>query len=325
MTISSLIITLISLSALVFVGQRVIKSLVLIAKYLGLKEFVVAFFTVSIGAVLPEFFVGVTSAIQGIPEIALGTVIGENLFLLTVTVALATFFSKEGLKINSKTVRGGIIFTAFASVLPLLLILDGYLSRTDGFILLFFFVFFIFWLFSKKERFIKIYEEDIPGTEKVTRLVVIKNFFVALTGVFVIILSLNLLLGEMLSFSNELGIPLTVMGLFIIAVGTALPETYFAIQLARDGNSWMVLGGIMGGIAMASTLVLGIVALISPIVLNELSLSAIILARIFLTIAAILILVFITTGHSITKKEGLILLAVYISFLLAEIIVVQPM
>lgn len=322
MTYTGIAITLISLAAIIFIGRWVIYSLVVIARYFGFKEFVVAFFTVSIGAVIPEFFVGVTAALQGIPEVSLGTVIGENLFLITITIALASFFSAQGLIVDSKTVRGGVIFTVIVAILPLILILNGELSRMDGFFLLACFAFFIFWLFSKKERFTKVYEEETPEIENLTRKSAIKSMFIAVSGVLAIVISVDLLLTQALNFSSELGIPLATLGLFVIAIGTALPETYFAIDLARKGNSWMVLGGIMGGIAMASTLVLGTVALIEPIVLNDLSLSSLILARIFLTIGAILLLVFVTTGHVITKIEGIALLAVYISFLLAEVLLI---
>ncbi len=322
MTFSSFIISLVSLAVLIFVGRWVIYSLVLVARYFGFKEFVVAFFTVSIGAVLPEFFIGVNAAFQGFPEISLGAVVGENLFLITITVALATFFSRDGLLVESKTVRGGIIFAVFAAMLPLLLILNGDLSRLDGFFLLASFVIFIFWLFSKKENFVKVYEEDTPEIKNLTKKSVLKSLFIALLGIGAIVLSVELLLKEVLIFSQELEIPLAVIGLFILAIGTALPETYFAIDLARKGNSWMVLGGIMGGIAMASTLVLGTVAIIEPITVTPSIFSSLILARIFLTISAILLLVFVTTGHVITKKEGSALLAVYISFLLAEILLI---
>ncbi|MGM0628832.1 MAG: sodium:calcium antiporter [Patescibacteria group bacterium] len=321
MTFTGIAITLTSLAAIIFIGRWVIYSLVVIARYFGFKEFVVAFFTVSIGAVIPEFFVGVTSALQGIPEVSLGTVVGENLFLITVTIALATFFSAQGLVVDSKTVRGGIVFTVFVAVLPLLLILNGELSRMDGFVLLMCFAFFIFWLFSKKERFIKIYEEDTPEIENLTKRSAIRAMFIAVIGVLAVVISVDLLLKEILTLSSELGLPLAALGLFVIAIGTALPETYFAVDLARRGSSWMVLGGVMGGIAMASTLVLGTVALIEPITLTGLDISSLILARIFLTISSILLLVFVTTGHVITKFEGIALLAVYISFLLAEIMV----
>ncbi len=321
MEIGSIAILAISFAVLVFVGRWVINALVVIARYLGFKEFVVAFFTVSIGAVAPEFFIGVSAATQGIPEVSLGNVLGENLFLLTATIALTTFFTTRGLSIESKTVQGGIVFTTLVAILPLFLILDGELSRLDGLFLLICFALFVYWLFSKKERFMKLYEGESGHDESIDKRTFFRSIFIAVGGILAIVISADLLLGEVLVFSQEMGIPLTALGLFVIAIGTALPETYFAINLARHGNSWMMLGGIMGGIAMASTLVLGTVALIEPIVLSDVSISTLVLARIFLTIAAILLLVFVTTGHTISKQEGVALLAVYVSFLLAEIVV----
>jgi len=313
-----IIYILISLSILVFIGRIVIDSLSNISKYLGLKEFVVAFFTVSIGAVAPEFFVGISSALKGIPEVSLGNVVGQNLFLLTMTIALCTFFTSKGLRVDSKTVQAGITFATLASVLPLFLILDGELSRIDGILLLSCFALFVYWLFSKEDRFIKVYEEE--EKDKITKKDAINKFIIAVLGVVAIVAGIELLLNTLLDISHTFAIPLTTLGIFMIALGTALPETYFAINLSRRGEYWMVLGGVMGGIAISSTFVLGVVSLIEPIVITDI--SSLVLARIFLTIAAILIIIFVTTGHTITKKEGVALTAVYISFLLAEILLI---
>jgi len=97
-----------------------------------------------------------------------------------------------------------------------------------------------------------------------------------------------------------------------------LPETYFCLQAARKGQSWMILGNLMGCIAITASLVLGIVALICPIKIIDFSPFA--TARFFLIISAIFFFFFVRTGQKITKKEAIFLLLIYILFVVVEIL-----
>ncbi len=314
-----IIFFILSLIVLVVAGEWVIHSLVKISRYIGLKEFVVAFFTVSIGAVAPEFVIGISAALKGVPEMSLGNVVGENIFLLTVTVALATFFTWKGLTVQSRTAQAGITFTIAVSLLPLILIMDGELSRTDGLILVIVFFIFVSWLFSKKERFMKIYDSEEREKNPQTKRQVLIHVIIVLAGISLVFIAAHFLTTSAIAFSESWGLSLTFVGIFILAIATALPETYFAITLARRGESWMVLGGVMGGVAIASTLVLGTVALISPIVVEDT--STLVMARIFLAIAALVFIVTLSTSKKITKKEGTLLILIYLTFLLVEIII----
>ncbi len=119
-------------------------------------------------------------------------------------------------------------------------------------------------------------------------------------------------------FYQEFNLPLGLLGMFVVAIGTCLPETFFSLHAARKGQDWMILGNQMGNVAITSTFILGIVSLISPIKIYDFSPFAI--ARIFLIIAAISFFFFLKTGQKITKREGLFLIGIYIAFLIVEII-----
>ncbi len=318
MLILHIFIFLLSCLFLVLSAKWFIDSLTGIAKCLGWKEFVVAFFTVSLGAVAPEFFIGISSAINDIPELAFGNIIGQNIFLLSFTIGVCALVLKGGIEVESKTVRSGSTFAIIAAILPLILILDGNLSRSDGFILLSFFIAFIFWLFSKKERFRKIYE----GAEEQKGLcAVFKNFGRLILGLVLIVISAEGIVRSSIIFSDILGISLPMIGILIVAVGVGLPETYFSVMLAKKGQSWMILGGLMGAIAMSSTLVLGLVAIINPINLDLAEIPSLVVARVFLLICALLYLFFVRSGKKISTKEGIILLSIYISFVVLEILI----
>ncbi len=160
-----ILIFLASCVLLYFAGNWVIGGLMRIAKYLNWREFVVAFFVMAFAASLPNLFVGLSSVFHKIPQLSFGDIVGGNLVDLTIVVALAALVAK-GLPAESRMVQTSSIFTILIAILPLLLILDGKLGRGDGILLILVFFLYIFWLFSKKERFAKVYEGE---TESITK------------------------------------------------------------------------------------------------------------------------------------------------------------
>ncbi len=310
------ILFIFSCGMLSWLSSRLVKSLVSVAKYLGWREFIIAFFVVAMAASLPDLFISVNAVLQNKPMLALGSIIGGNLVDLTLVLAIAIFFSKKGLSAESDMVQTSAIFTAIIAVLPLLLILDSQLDRIDGIILIAVFFLYSGWLFSKSERFKKSYQ-----TEKDDTTMSFKGFLINLAKV-VVLLGLLLVASQAVIisaefFSNQLGISLILVGILIVGLGNALPDMYFSIISARRDENWLVLGNIMGSVIICATLVLGIIALIAPFQIDDFTPFA--TARIVLILAAILSLIFIKTGRKITKKEGLILLFLYIAFLVIEV------
>lgn len=321
MTWFYILVFILSSFVLVMAAKKIIDCLDDIARFLKWKEFVVAFFTVSFGAVAPEFFIGVSSAVRGIPELSFGNILGQNILLFSFTVAICAIILKKGIEVESKTVRVGCTFAVIAAILPLLLIYDGVLSRIDGIILLSFFVFFIFWLFSKKERFTKVYDGAKEDGQKNNVLCFMKDMGTLFLGFLLIVLSAQGIIWSAEGFAEVLAVSLPFIGLLIVAAGVGLPETYFALMLARKGQSWMIIGGLMGAVAISSTLVLGTVAIISPIHINIGEELSLLVARIFLIACALIFLFFAKTRSHISTKEGIFLLLIYIAFLTIEILI----
>ncbi len=301
-----------------WLSGSLIHSLEGVARYLRWREFIIAFFVMAFAASLPNLFIDINAAFQGKPQLAFGDVIGGNLVDLTVVLAIAAFFSKKGLSAQSDMVQKSALFTALIAVLPLLLVVDGVLGRVDGIILIAAFMLYAGWLFSKKEHFKKTYrsnkEKPIAG---------FKHFVANLVKI-VVLLALLLAASEavVLSaqfFSDQLGISLALVGILIVGLGNAFPETYFSVISARKDENWLVLGDLMGSVIICATLVLGLIALIFPFTITDF--SPFFNARIFLVIAALLSYLCIRTGRKITKIEGMYLLGIYIAFLIVEIFI----
>lgn len=304
-----------SLLLLIFAGKWLIDAMSRIGICLKLKEFVLAFFIVGIGATLPNLVIGIVSALNGIPELSFGDVVGSNIFDISMVVGLAALISRGGLSSNSRTVQGSSIFTTIIALLPIFLILDNTLSRFDGILLLVSFVIYAFWLFSKKDRFTKVYE-NCP--QEFSRKQIAKDFLVILFGLFLLLVGGQGIVQSALFLYQTFNLPLGLIGIFVVAIGTCMPETFFSLQAARKGQDWMILGNQMGNVAITSTFILGIVSLITPIKIADF--SPFIIARLFLIIAVISFFFFAKTSQKITKKEGFILIGVYIAFLIVEIL-----
>ncbi len=314
-----IVIFLLAGAILYYAGELLVSGLLRLARFYQIKEFIVAFFVMAFAGTLPNFFVGITSAMQGIPELSFGDVMGNNIVALTLAVALALFIVPgRKLDISNETVRYTTFMTAAAALLPLILISDGELSRSDGLVLVMFFGVYVAWLFSRNENFSKLYETDqvVPIEQGRPE---------ALTATIKVVVGLALLAAaaQAVVYAAELialsiGVPLMVVGVLVVGFGGALPELYFTVITARKGETGMILGNLMGAVISPATLVLGIVALIQPIQNDNLEFPLI--GRLFLAAVAIYFLYASYTSKTISMREGYVLLAVYALFLIAMIL-----
>lgn len=297
-----------------------IKSLIKIGENLRWREFIVAFFIIAFASSLPNLFVGLFSAFHKIPQLSFGDIVGGNIIDLTLVVAVAALISK-GLPAESRLIQSSSIFTIYIAFLPLILALDGKLGRGDGLFLIFSFFLYLGWLFSKKERFSKIYENNEEEGKKIFSFVEkFKNFFFSL-GKLLLALFFLLIASEgivrSINFLNQyLHFPLPLIGIFIVGLGNSIPEFYFSIISAKKKENWLILGTLMGSVIVPSTLVLGIVVLLCPFEISDF--SPFVIARFFLILSALFFLFFIRTGKKITAREGIALLTLYLLFVISE-------
>lgn len=309
-----------SILVLFWLSSSFIKTLTGLARYLRLREFIIAFFVMGIAASLPNFFLDIPAALQGLAPIAFGDIIGGNLLDLTLIMAIVVFFSKKDISTDSRMVQGSSIFTFFIVLLPIFLTWSGDVSRLDGLILISVYFAYAYWIFSNDGRCKKVYEETkkeavVPPIKKFNTF--IKNLFKLIALVAVLLLASQGIIYAAKYFSTTLGISLSLVGILIVALGNCFPETYFGITSGRKGEEWMVVGDMMGAVITGATLVLGSVALISPFKIEDM--RPFLLARIFTVVAAVFFLIVMRTGKKITKKEALFLISIYIVFLFAEI------
>ncbi len=295
-------------------GQWVVESLSNLAKILGWREFVVATILMAFASSLPEFFVGITASISGSPQLAVGNILGSNIILLTLILGVGAIFAKK-LDFGGKTLQKARFFACFFTIFPLILMLDGSLSRLDGVILIISFLFYLKEIIKEQRRFSKVF--DKITTKPPER---IKLLFREL-GIFFVSLFLLLLSAQGIVFASEKialfsGLSLVVIGILGVALGTSLPEIVFGISSITSGHKEMLLGDTIGSVAVNSGLILGLSIIIAPFKIVHFSLY--LNTILFSFLSAVCFLIFSITKNKLTRKEGFVLLFIYLLFFIIE-------
>ncbi|MDZ4232026.1 MAG: hypothetical protein U1C72_02110, partial [Candidatus Pacearchaeota archaeon] len=283
----------------------------------GMKEFVIAFFFMAIASSIPNLFVGISSVLHGIPELSFGDVVGNSVVDLTLVAALAGLIGGQ-ISSGGRLIQTSVLFAIGVAFLPLLLILDGTLERGDGVVLILVFLLYSAWLLARRKEFTQVYNHGGQVPEPVRHF---RTFFVSLGAIALsaamLLLSAEGIVRSATFFAGALGIPISMIGILGVGLGSALPELYFAVAAARRGNSKIILGQLLGSVIVLATLVIGIVALLHPIEIQDFSPFSI--GRFFLVISAFFFLLFTRTDRKITRKEAGFLLFLYLAFVVTEI------
>ena len=297
----------------------IIRALIGIARFLEWQEFVAASLIMAFATSLPELFVGIFAAFHKQPQLSFANVIGSNIVVLTLVTAIGAIMA-NGLKFRGKALQKSSVYAPLIASFPLVLMLDGRISRIDGSLLLLTSVFYFYWLLNQKNGFAKHvynkFKNHAPG---------FKTFFKNLTifsiGICLLLLSSEGIVRSALNLAKTFNLPVLIIGLFLIALGTSIPEIAFSVRSAATRHKAMVLGNTMGSVVANSTLVLGTTALICPFSIPNF--SPYLTGIIFTIITALFFTAFAKTGREITKKEALFLLLIYIGFLIFEIFLNQ--
>ncbi len=291
-----------------------------IAKRYGLSSIMIGLTIVAFGTSLPELLVSALSSINGSPDIAVGNIIGSNFSNTLLILGAAALVSP--LIVKKNTIRKEIPFSLLAifAVGFLLndLLLDGsgpdVLSRIDGLILILFFIVFIYYTFTLKKEKISIFpkmkndnEIEIP---KYNNFKSIAFILIGLTGLY---FGGEWIVNGAVEIATYFGLSEALIGLTIVSVGTSLPELASSVIAARKGEADMAVGGVIGSNIFNLLWVLGLSAVAYPISYNSmLNIDFIVLAL----ITVILIpLVYVGKKNALTRKEGIVLLVMYLGYL----------
>lgn len=325
---------------LIFSALLLIKSsawsVTLLSKAAGILKwspFFIAFILMGFATTLPELLVGISSALHNSPELSFGNVLGSNVINLTLLAGLGALVGK-GLILKSKQARKGAFRMLVFALAPILLFLDQYLSRLDGLVLISLLVLHLSNTYYKKRKklaknqkkrhlprsLINLCKNSIQNLkteyENYKNLLKTLLFFSLSFGV--LALSAEGVVFAGIHLAQKLNLPAFLIGVVLIALGTNLPEISFGIRAIKMHYRNMVLGNLMGAVIINSTLVLGITAIIKPFPVPYF--SNYLLSIAFLFFSALFFYFFSHTNTRISRKEGIILIFIYLLFLIGSLV-----
>ena len=310
------LIFLLSATILIKSSVKVVETLLHLSHNLKLPTFIVSFFFLALATSIPEFSIGIISAIQKTPQISIGNVVGSNLANITIIIGLAILIAGP-ITINNRYKKESLIAILISSVF-ILLSMDNVISRLDGFALLLIFFFYSYHLLeSQKEKLERIIELDI------NRMRIIQDTTTIIFLVGLILLSSKGIINSTTTLATAINISPLLISLFVIALGTSLPELASMIPAIKKDNTGISLGDILGSIITNATLVIGTTALIYPI--RIINIAEYRYSALYMFASFLLFYLLIKNKSNLSKKDALFMIFIYIIFLLTQIFLEQSL
>lgn len=286
-----------------------------LAKRFGVSDLVIGLTIVAFGTSAPELTVNIFSALEGSTDIAIANVLGSNIANIFLIVGISSIIYP--LVIQKNTTWKEIPLSLLAAVVLGIIandqlidqsLLPNMVSRTDGLVLLAFFMIFL------------VYTVEIarnqPGEdeENIQLMSVSRAFLLIVAGLAGLYFGGKYLVEGAVNIAKEIGLSERVIGLTIIAVGTSLPELATSIAAAYKKKADIAIGNIVGSNIFNIFFILGTTAVISPLPFSV-SINFDIMMTIFASL--MLFLTTITLGRKkVDRTEGVIFLLIYISYII---------
>lgn len=288
-------------------ADRLTDGSVAVAERLGIPQIVIGLTIVAMGTSMPEFCSSLVSALNHQPGMAVGNVVGSNIFNALLIVGAAAVVAP--ISILRSSVKKDIPFALVASMLLVLLCgFDGKIQRYDAAILLVFFA--IFMYMTLREA--KTGSAEQPSAEGQA-----KPMSRLMAAVWIVV-GLACLIGGSTVFVNgaselasALGVDPTIIGLTIVAMGTSLPELATSVVSATKGNSGIAIGNVLGSNVFNILFILGVTGVISPLDIQGITPVDLSL----LVVSMVLLWLFSYTKLRIERWEGAVLIAVFAGYM----------
>jgi len=259
------IILILALAGIVFGADKLVAGSVAVARRFCVSDFVIGAAIVGIGTSMPELTVSFLGALQGNAEVAIGNVVGSNIFnILGILGITAIFFP---IAVTKENIRFEIpVCIAVSVLLTALVFLSGSptISRADGIILLLVFAGFMWYSFYR-DRKINHLQQPSEQTAGKPSTPLWLSILKIIGGLGVLIISCDIFVDDAVKIARQLGLDDAFISITLIACGTSLPELAASIAAAVKKNTQLALGNIVGSNIFNICLILGLSAQVTPL------------------------------------------------------------
>ena len=290
-----------------------------LAKKWGMSDLIVGLTIVAFGTSAPELVISIMSAAEGNSGIAVGNVVGSNIFNICAIIGITALVTP--VKVSKGIMRTDIPLVILSALVLLVMgnniLLDGaqanILTRTNGIILLLFFAIFMYHTFNAAKNPTLNESDDDADKSPVKEMPLLKSIIWIVGGLAGLIFGGDLFVDGASGIASAMGVSDAVIGLTIVAIGTSLPELATSVTAALKGKTAIALGNVIGSNIFNIFLVLGCSATVSPLLFGSVGNVDLLV----LTITSLLFWVFgyVYKERTITRIEGGLLLACYIAYM----------
>lgn len=291
-----------------------------VAKRFGISEFVIGLTIIAIGTSAPELVISLISTINGKTDMAIGNVLGSNTFNTLMILGITALI--RPIRIEHNTLSRDIPFGLLAAVVLAICGLDiwlnggsGSISRSEGLLLLCFFVVFMVYSFATAKR------DESPETQQPTEEAPEKKhpiwieLLMIAGGLAGLIYGGDLFLEYAVIFARDMGMSEAVIAVTLMAGGTSMPELITCVIAAAKNKGQLALGNVIGSNISNIFLILGTCATVSPLQMGDiLPLDLVILVAASLIIA---ITAFTFRRNELDRAEGVIFVLLYIAYIVS--------
>lgn len=323
MTLLNIFFIIIGVALVIWGADRLTEGAASLARGLHVPEIVIGLTILAAGTSAPELFVSLASALKGTSDLAVGNVIGSNIFNAMLIVGCSAVVAP--MAISHSTVSKDIPFALIASVLMFFLCFDDMdsphlwgneISRSDGMILLVVFGAFMIYTFKMVRKNEKIKGEDEEEDEVIEKKTldkkeVWKNVLWMAVGLACLIYGSNLFVDAASYVAYRFGVRQSVVGLTIVAGGTSLPELATSVVAARKGQSALAIGNAIGSNVFNILLILGTTAVVCP--MRIMGINIIDLSMMIISMG--LLWIFAYTKYMVSRREGFLLIAGFLAYM----------
>ncbi|MFG1812393.1 calcium/sodium antiporter [Kribbella sp. NPDC049174] len=283
-----------------------------LALRLGIAPIVIGVTVVSLGTSMPELAIGIDAARQGSAGLAVGNIVGTNLVNLLLILGLSALISP--LTLDTRTVRFDLPCMTAASLVLLVVALDGSLGTLDGVVLVLLGVGYTLAVLRTSRQESPAVQAEYQANYDAQRARPWLPVVSLLVGIAVIVIGATLLVDGAVDAARAFGVSDAVIGLTIIAIGTSAPELVTTIVSTLRGDRDIALGNLLGSSVYNIAIILGVTILVAPGVVEvpDEILGGDLLLMVGAAVACVPVFV---SGRRITRLEGGVFVAAYVAYL----------
>jgi cation:H+ antiporter len=286
-----------------------------VAKRFGISDLIIGLTVVAFGTSAPELVVNIVSAIGGNSEIAIGNILGSNIANILLILGITAIIAPIAVQRSTiwKEIPFALLAVLMVGIMANDVLIDGmqasFISKSDGFVLIGFFIIFLYYIFGSAKKNIQEYGDDENDTKQHSAL---KSIVLIVGGLIGLVLGGKWVVDSAIVLATAWGLSEAVIGLTVVAIGTSLPELATSVVAATKGKADIAIGNVVGSNIFNIFWILGVTSLIAPLPFSESS-----NIDIFATIIATVVLfawMFLGKKHRIDRWQGVVFILMYIAY-----------